>query len=324
MKLICKTILLGFFLVGTSSCSDSEQQPDPDFIPKNTKNSFLKVKSPVVFIDEAHNNLHKINGRFKPFSQVLTSDGYTVKPSKEKFTLEYLKQADILVIVNALDKKRRDYNPPFGDAFNTEEVEAVKQWVSQGGSLFLIADHTPFPKVIDKLAIAFGFEFSNGHVSDAIFRIDNNTLMEHAITKGNSDSQSDAQIGMYTVPNMQGIIKELSHSERIAQVKTFGGSAFQIPESAKPLLILGKGAVSLMPDTPFQVNAETPRISVDGWSQGAVLEVGEGRIAVFAEAMMFTSQVYVPTGKKMGLVSDGAEQNEQFLLNVMHWLSGLT
>ena len=272
----------------------SDQQPDLDFIPKN---SFLNVKSPVVFIDEAHNNLHKVNGRFKPFSQVLTSDGYTVKPSKEKFTLEYLKQADILVIVNALDKKRRDYNPPFGDAFDTEEVEAVKQWVSQGGSLFLVADHTPFPKVIEKLSMAFGFEFSNGHVGDAIFSLDNNALVDHPITK------------------------EISHSERIVQVKTFGGSAFQIPESATPLLILGKGATSLVPDIPFQVNAKTPRISMDGWYQGAVLEVGEGRVAIFSEAMMFTSQVYIPTGKKMGLVSDGAEQNEQFLLNVMHWLS---
>jgi uncharacterized protein (DUF2249 family) len=297
MKLICKTILLGFFLVGVSSCSDSNQQPDPDFIPKNTKSSFSKVNSPVVFIDEAHNNLHKINGRFKPFAQVLTSDGYTVKASKEKFTLDYLKQADILVIVNALDKKRRDYNPPFGDAFDTEEVEAVKQWVSQGGSLFLIADHTPFPKVIEKLAGAFGFEFSNGHVDNAIFRIDNKSLIDHATTKN------------------------ISNSERIVQVKTFGGSAFQIPENAKPLLILGKGATSIVPDVPFQINAETPRISMDGWYQGAILEVREGRVAVFSEAMMFTSQLIVSTGEKRGLVSDGAEQNEQFLLNVMHWLS---
>jgi len=108
MKLICKIIFLGFFVIVSSSCSDSDQKADPDFIPKNTKNSFLKLKSPIVFIDEAHNNFLTTNGRYKPFSQVLSSDGYTVKSSKENFTLEYLKQADILVIANALDKNRRD------------------------------------------------------------------------------------------------------------------------------------------------------------------------------------------------------------------------
>jgi hypothetical protein len=128
MKCICRNILLGLILFGSSSCSQEAQQVDPDFIPQNTNNSFWNVKSPIVFIDEAHYNFHTTSGRFKPFTDVLTSDGYTVKRSREKFTLDYLKQADILVIANALDKNRRDYNPPIGDAFDTEEVEAVKQY----------------------------------------------------------------------------------------------------------------------------------------------------------------------------------------------------
>ncbi len=145
--------------------------------------------------------------------------------------------------------------------------------------------------------------------------------MGHAITKGNSDSQSDDQPVFFTGSIGQDIIKRGSHSEHIVKVKAFGGSAFKIPENAKPLLVLGKGATSLMPDIPFQVNAETPRISMDGWSRGAVLEFGEGRVAVFSDGMMFSSQLIVSTGEKWGMLSVGAEQNEQFLLNVMHWLS---
>lgn len=299
MKSIYKIILLGFLLVGVPSYSDGDQQPDPDFLPKNTKRTFFILNSPLVLIDEAHNNFLTKNGRYKPFSQVLMSDGYTVKSGKEKFTFEYLKQADILVIANALDESRQDWTPPFGNAFEQDEIDAVKQWVFEGGSLFLVADHTPFPKVIEKLSASFGFEFSNGHVRDALFRLDNRSLIEHSITRGDA------------------------HSERITQIKTFGGSAFQIPAGAQPLLVLGKGATSVVPEIPFQVNAKTPRISIDGWHQGAALEVGEGRVAVFSEGMMFSSQISVSTGKKYGLVSHGAEQNEQFLLNVMHWLSKL-
>ncbi len=95
------------------------------------------------------------------------------------------------------------------------------------------------------------------------------------------------------------------------------------PENAQSILTLGARAFSRTPEIPFQIKAETPKIPMDGWSQGAILEFGNGRVAVFSEAMMFTSQLYVPTGEKMGLVSRGAEDNEQFLLNIMHWLSGV-
>jgi hypothetical protein len=283
----------------SSACSDSPQQPDPDFIPKNTKNSFSGLTNPVIFIDEAHHNFHTIRGRYNAFAQVLRSDGYTVQPGTKKFTRDYLKQADILVIANALDSNRRDYNPPYGDAFTAEEVASLKEWVSQGGSLLFIADHAPFPIVSSKLALAFGFEFNNGSVNNATFHLDNNTLAQHAITKGNS------------------------HSEEVVKVESFGGSAFKVPYNAESLLTLGNGASSLMSDIPMKATTGSYRVSMDGWSQGAVLKVGKGRVAIFAEAMMFTSQVYTPTGRKMGLVSYGAEQNEQFLLNVMHWLSGL-
>ena len=299
MNLICRNIIWGLLLILLSSCSDSPQQPDPDFLPNNTKKSFSELASPIVFIDEAHHNFQTIKGRFEAFAQVLRSDGYTVKPGGQKFTLDYLEQADILVIANALDRKRRDYNPPYGDAFAAEEIEALKQWVSQGGSLLFVADHAPFPKVSDKLSVAFGFEFNNGSVNNATFHIDNNSLAQHVITKGNSN------LG------------------RITQVKSLGGSAFQIPPDAKPLLTLGKRATSFMSDIPMKVTEGAYRVSMDGWYQGAVLELGKGRVAVFSEASMFTSQVHIRTGEKMGLVSNGAEQNEQFLLNVMHWLSKL-
>lgn len=322
LKFLLKVIFSVLFVCWVSGCnyfSKGTQIADPDFTPKNTHKTFSDKNSPVVYIDEAHHNFLTKSARYQPFAQVLESDGYTLKSNNQVLTLGHLNQADILVIANALDKERKDWNPPYGDAFKPEEVTAIKEWVLQGGSLFLIADHTPFPRAIEKLAAAFGFKFSNGHVGNATFKIHDKTLADHNITQGATESKNE--LGMFVSSFSQNAIKNIGHSGQITKIKTFGGSAFKTPNEAISLLTLGSGAVSINPAIPFQVNSETPRLSVNGWSQGAVLEFGKGRVAVFAEGMMFSSQLETKTGKRYGLSSKGAEQNEQFLLNIMHWLS---
>jgi hypothetical protein len=48
-------------------------------------------------------------------------------------------------------------------------------------------------------------------------------------------------------------------------------------------------------------------------------------VAVFGEAAMFTAQSSVSDGvvRQMGLNHPSATGNAQFVLNVMHWLTGL-
>jgi hypothetical protein len=53
------------------------------------------------------------------------------------------------------------------------------------------------------------------------------------------------------------------------------------------------------------------------------LNIGKGRVAVFGEAAMFSAQLAGPKKSPMGMNAPIAKQNPQFLLNVMHWLSGL-
>lgn len=320
MSMRFKRYFIGLVLMGLLACSDSSQQADPDFSPKNIHQSFSKQNSPVVFIDEAHHNFLTANGRYKPFTQVLESDGYTVKPGKRRLSFAHLNRADILVIANALDKRRKDWNPPYDEAFTHKEVSALKHWVSQGGSLFLVADHAPFPRVIDNLAKAFGFQFSHGHVGNAVFLARNNSLGKHAITS----AINNAETSPFFPAALPALNDSAAGANPLYQVRSFGGSAFLPPANAISLLTLGKGSVSVVPEIPFQVTPDTPRVSMRGWSQGAVMEVGKGRIAVFAEGMMFSSQLDTKTGKKYGLVSQGAEQNERFLLNVMRWLAHAT
>ena len=70
------------------------------------------------------------------------------------------------------------------------------------------------------------------------------------------------------------------------------------------------------PDTARARNAA-------GWLQGAVLILGQGRVAVFGEAAMFSAQI-VPRNPpfRAGFNAPGAEQNKQFILNVLRWLGG--
>lgn len=311
MTQLFRYILLS--LLSLTACTDSPQQADPNFTPQIRIQTYQPINSPVVLVDEAHHNFLTIGGRFAPFKQVLLSDGFSVKANTTSFSSTGLASTDILVVANALDRSRTDWQPPFGQALTQREVEQVEQWVEDGGALLLIADHTPFPVAIDNLAQAFGFVFTNGHVSAYTFKRSTHSLAVHAITSGRTNEDNTTETPVFMQP-----VLDIS----ITQVRTFGGSAFQAPEQATSLLTLGTGTVSHVPAIPFQITTDSKTIAISGWSQGAVLEYGKGRVAVFAEGMMFTSQLNTKTGQTYGLRSPGAEQNEQFLLNVMHWLAG--
>ena len=92
-----------------------------------------------------------------------------------------------------------------------------------------------------------------------------------------------------------------------------------------PLLVLPAGSRVRLPAKPRKFSDKTPQVPAAGLYQGAVFEHGSGRVAVFGEAAMFSAQVF-DRGKEtiyMGMNADDAEENAQFLLNVVHWLSGL-
>ena len=69
-------------------------------------------------------------------------------------------------------------------------------------------------------------------------------------------------------------------------------------------------------------DSATPRVEVGGWLQGAVKDAGKGRAAFFGEAAMFTAQSAGAERRPMGMNAPGAEQNAQFVLNLLHWLAG--
>ncbi len=285
----------------------AQQVPDSDFKPKIEKPAFAEGKGAVVLLDEAHFNFHTASGRYQTFADLLRRDGYVVNASKEKFSKNSLKDGKILVIANALNESNKDdWSPPNPSAFTDEEVAAVRDWVNEGGALLLIADHLPFPGAADKLASAFGIHFNNGYAREPkeapgplIFDLKKGSLLAHPITQGHSAS------------------------EKIDSVATFTGSAFQV-DGGQPILKFSDDAEAYMPKTFGEAfTKDTVKTPIKGWLQGATLKVGKGRVAVFGEAAMFSAQLAGPNKSPMGMNAPVAKQNPQFLLNVLHWLSGL-
>jgi len=302
-------LLLSFALMLlTTGTAHAQQIADPDFNPSIDKPAYTSGKGPVVFIDEAHFNFHTASGRYSTFAELARRDGYVVQESKAKFSRASLKAARVLVIANALSERNQtDWSPPFEPSFTDEEVAAVRAWVNAGGSLLLIVDHFPMPALAEKLALAFGIRFNNGYALDpsappgpSVFKRADQSLTDHPITRGRNAK------------------------EKIDSVATFTGSAFQLDAKGEPLLIFSANAVAAMPKQFGQhMNPETPRVPISGWLQGAALRVGRGRVAVFGEAAMFSAQLAGPQRAPMGMNAPIAAQNPQFLLNLLHWLSGL-
>lgn len=280
-----------------------------DWTPQVDRPAFRPGEGPVVLVDAAHGNWHTIDGRFAAFAQLLERDGYRVRGSDEEISSRLLDSADVFVIANAVKGGEESvWTLPTPSALVAEEVQALVDWVEEGGSLLLVADHMPFPGSVAELADAFGVIFLNGFARKSvdeggtlIFTRASGSLADHSISRGRSAA------------------------EQISSVKSFTGQAFRSIAPVQPLMLMPDDWVVFLPTNASEIRLDTPKVSARGLVQGAVLQHGRGRLAVFGEAAMFTAQTQVRGGDvvRFGLNDPQAAYNAQFVLNVMHWLSRL-
>jgi len=296
-------IAYGLCMVFCVASSSAQHLGDTSFVPLIDHPTFDIGQGPVVKIDEAHHNFHTMNGRYFAFAEVLRHDGYRVESSGSAFNLDSLRACRILVISNALNENTTEFRSlPPPSAFTEEEIEIVRAWVEEGGALFLIADHMPFAGAAEKLAAAFGFEFSDSFAFDKMkkrpdmFRRSDGSLRAHEITDGREPS------------------------ERVDSVATFTGQAFRANRSHAPIIVFDSNYIALIPDVAWEFEKLVDTLSIAGWMQAAAAEYGKGRIFVAGEAAMFSSQVG-SGGSRVGLTSAEAAQNLIYLRNTMRWLN---
>lgn len=300
-----KSFIILFFVSFT--LISAQQIGDPEFKPQIFKPAYEINKGTEIFIDEFHNNFHTRDGRYKPFAELLEKDGYIIKSFNKPFTKELLSEVKILVISNPINEiNNTNWTLPTPSAFLKEEIESLENWVHSGGSLFLIADHMPFPGASEELALKFGFKLNNGFASDTtnpgghdLFTKSEKTLEDNFITNGRNNN-------------------EIADS-----IYSFTGSAFQIPVDAESILTLNKNFISFMTDTAWVFSDNIQKISAAGWSQGAIKKHGKGKVVMWGEAAMFTAQLAGNNQFKIGMNAPKAKNNYKLLLNIIHWLDGL-
>jgi len=298
-------VVLVTVLLAAAGTVSAQQVADPDFNPPIPRPAYKAGLGPRVAIDEAHHNFHTADGRYKPFADLLRRDGYRVAGLGKPLSADVLKSVDVLVIANALNERNaEEWSLPTPSAFTRDEIAAVRAWVEKGGSLFLIADHMPFPGAAGDLAGAFGVVFSNGYAQP-----------------GNRGQGLGDTFEPATGLEESAVTRGRAGDEKVTSVTTFTGSAFKPPKDAIPVLVFGANSVSLETKKAPGITPDAPRVPIEGWCQGAVLEAGKGRVAVFGEAAMFSAQLVGPDRMPMGMNAPAAKHNPQLLLNVMRWLT---
>ena len=211
-------------------------------------------------------------------------------------------------------------------AFSEHECDVVRDWVRDGGSLLLIADHAPFGHAADNLARRFGVTMGKGWAFD----LD----ATEGITTQLVFSRENGLLGVHP------ILSGRNPSEEVKTVKSFTGQSLGVPAGATTLLTLS--ATAREAPLPADLDAEGKASQATGVSQGAIgsrsnpvsgraqgvaMRFGKGSVVVLGEAAMLTAQIATsPDGnpqrqRKFGMNAPGND-DRQFALNVLHWLSG--
>jgi hypothetical protein len=289
--------------------ADAQRIPDPEFDTSVERPAYRRGQ-PAVVIDEAHSNFHTAEGRYKPLAELLRSDGYRVLRGTRKFNRKSLKGVRVLVISNATAPDATD--EASGPAFTEPECDAVRDWVRAGGSLLLIADHTPYGSAAENLAKRFGVEMGKGTVFDPEHgHKDDPTVLTF--------SRENGLLGTHPLLRGRG------PDEEVKLVVAFMGQSLGVPAGADALMRLGPGAREAQSVKEFESSTGSP---VGGRAQGVALKFGKGRLVVMAEAAMFSAQIIrfehegKPVELKMGMNVPGND-DRQLALNIFHWLSGL-
>ncbi|NVK29277.1 MAG: hypothetical protein HWE14_14585 [Flavobacteriia bacterium] len=281
---------IGFILTLSLSLS-AQQVPDTGYVAHWDHPPYELGAGPVVGVDGAHNNFHKLNGGFRAFGNVAQAGGFQVVSVDESFTPESLANIDILVIANPLHASNLgNWQLPCPSAFSAFEIQTVDNWVRNGGRLILIADHMPFGGAAYDLGKNFGIEWENGFAS---------------VESGGFGDLFTTSFAPFT------------NADSIRSIRTFTGSAMSSDRmDVYPIIILQEGTLNL-PTIAWNFDSLNTAMPLDGYYQGCWTRAEKGIVVCLGEAAGLTSQLVGPEEYPVGISTPRVGGNLGFIQDML-------
>ncbi len=266
--------------------------------------------SPIVVFDAGHENFHSINTTYKPFATLLKNDGIDLGIHEGPFSHEALQHIELLIIANAtgVEQERGE----MASAFSTDEITTLLDWIQEGGSLLLIADHDPFGSAASDLAKAMNVGMESVWTVDTLRMnqdIGRTTWLEYTLENGG--------LGQHPILNTD------SQDAAIESVITFTGQSLSFDSTWTSILQLSSSAQNYYQreDAKIATSDSTKYFPVPAQSQLIARQFGKGRVVIAGEAAMFKAQEVRILLKTLhaGFNYEGYD-NKQLVLNIVHWL----
>ncbi|MFM9825906.1 hypothetical protein [Flavobacterium sp.] len=302
-----KNSILLFLLLFTIT-SQAQMLNDTPFNANVVHPKFKKGYGPKILIDAGHHNFVVELGLNKPLFDVASSDGYQIKIDSMQFTKEYLSNYNIVVIWPAMPFKFGSKNQVTDEiTFTTDELNALHDWVSNGGSLLMFSEHAPIDKSVTPLFNKFGIQLSTGIVVDSL---NSDTPIEMPSWKY-SFLKFTSKNGLLNTEHP--ITKGEKKNERISNILTIGGSGLTGDGYTNILKLSSSAMIKKWNGT---MPSGTPN------SQCLAGNVGKGKLAALGDCNGFTAMSLKSGGYKLsaGMQVSGYDW-KQFVLNTLHWLS---
>lgn len=291
-----------------TTIANAQMLNDSPFNAKVNQPKFKQNKGPRLLIDNAHHNFIVEMGLIKPLEDVLESDGYSTYVDSSLFTKSYLSKFEIVVITPAMPFKfgsKKEITTEI--TFTNDELVALHEWVTMGGSLLILSEHAPIDKSMTSLLQKFGIQSSTGAVEDSI-----NCDYTVKLPSYSTYLKFNHENGLLNTTHP--IITGSKLSERINNIETYTGCSLS-GVGYENILKLATTA------TMKKWNGSSP--SELGNSQCLAGKIGKGKVVALGDCNGFTA-MYVnnKTGEKLsaGMQVEGYDW-KQFVLNTFHWLT---